>query len=474
MDVDEFRTGPTPSARGDWLYRPGRQDQGKVTEDQLVTAANGNKTAEDAIKAALAKPKKKAKGPGAKDKAGFLLTAQGHRAACSANVVTALLNDPGFAGVLRYDVLLQATIITKPYPSPHPIKHGDFPYSIRDTDLIWIGSYISGLGIIINSRQIIAAAVDAVAEQNSFNPFKDYLETLVWDKTPRIDSLFTNYFGARNDNQQEAILAGKYFMIGMVARGYQPGCQMDNTPVLEGPQGALKTSACRILGGLFFGEGMPRIGHKDSLVFLSGKVLIEIAETSAMKKVEVDDVKRFLTERVDDYRPPYGIKNKKIPRCAVFIITTNSSHWNRDVTGARRFWPIVVGKIDLDALKADRDQLHAEAVVRFKAGERWWPSEKEQAQIFNPAQDARQDRDAFDEMIADMLKDKADGVRLTELLRELPLEWVAYQGRLASAMTKAGWLSTQTWVDGENLRLWRRRCVLSETKPVEDDSDTPF
>ena len=238
---------PPPTA-GD-IEVMARKWGGKPPKPERVAAfralAEGSKLegAAAALDRAFAEPKarggrkKKDKPvPGAKDEAGFLLTADGNLAACSANVITALTTEPLFQGVLRYDLLSQATILTRPYPSPRPLVLKDFPRPVTDVDVTWIGDYVSHRGIIINSPQTVGRTIDAVAEQNSFHPFHDYLEGLKWDGKCRIDNLFIKYFGAKNKNPLEAILAGRYFMIGLAARGYKPGCKMDYSPVLEGDQ----------------------------------------------------------------------------------------------------------------------------------------------------------------------------------------------------------------------------------------------
>ena len=62
----------------------------------------------------------------------------------------------------------------------------------------------------------------------------------------------------------------------------------------------------------------------------------------------------------------------------------------QDPTGARRLWPVACrGMIDLAGLEEVRDQLWAEAVHRFKAGEPWWLETPELEALATAEQEVR-------------------------------------------------------------------------------------
>ena len=66
-------------------------------------------------------------------------------------------------------------------------------------------------------------AIGTCAVENSFHPVRDYLESLTWDGRPRVDVWLTTRLGAEHTDYTSAV--GKMFLIGMVARIFEPGVQ---------------------------------------------------------------------------------------------------------------------------------------------------------------------------------------------------------------------------------------------------------
>jgi predicted P-loop ATPase len=176
--------------------------------------------------------------------------------------------------------------------------------------------------------------------------------------------------------------------------------------VLEGPQGILKSSACRALGGNWFIDHLPDLRNKDAQMAVRGKWIVELSELNALNHVESSHIKEFLSRQVDHFRPPYGRGMMECARQCVFIGTVNHSQYLKDETGGRRFWPVKCGKINLDDLIRDRDLLWGEAVHRYDNGKgKWWLDTDELVKVATDEQEERFQIDPWEGLTSEWLKD---------------------------------------------------------------------
>jgi predicted P-loop ATPase len=273
---------------------------------------------------------------------------------------------------------------------------------LTDVDVFTVRRWFQHLGLKRIDRSSVYQALAIAAKRQSSHPVKNYLESLRWDGHERLDHWMWAYFGTERNPYTAAI--GRMFLISMVARIFEPGCKCDHMPVLEGPQGALKSTACRILAGGWFSDSLPDVGHgKDYMQHLRGKWVVEIAEMHAMSRASSSQLKSFISRQEERYRPPYAHLDVIEPRQCVFIGTTNKDCYLKDETGGRRFWPVKVGIIHLDVIEEDRDQLFAEAVVAYRAGVPWWPDRDFERTHIMPEQAARYDGDPWQDPISEWL-----------------------------------------------------------------------
>jgi predicted P-loop ATPase len=324
-----------------------------------------------------------------------------------ANLFIAMRGDPDLVNTLAFDQMLQSSVLVAPLP---PAPNGEttgggdpLPRPLRDADVSDLREYVQHNFFPRISRDISHEAVDKRAREASFHPVRQWLDGLVWDGTPRLDGWLAKYIGSAS-NQEYLAAIGPMFLISMVARIYRPGCKVDYMLVFEGPQGETKSQVCAILAGEWFSDDLPDLHTKDVKQHLRGKWLVEIAELSAFSRAETEALKAFITRTDEKYRPPYGRLEVNEPRQCVFIGTTNKENYLKDDAGARRFWPVNVDKIDLKGLRRDRDQLFAEAVVRFRRGDHWWPDTAFEQRVIRPEQEGRYEADVWEETVAEYLK----------------------------------------------------------------------
>lgn len=406
---------------------------------------------------------------------GLDVTSSGSPVANLNNAVAVLEHDPFLQGHVWFDEFLRRLMTTGAEGKPR---------EWTDADDVQLTLYMQRkIGLAKMSVQTVNQAVVAIAYRYTRNSVHEFLDAMpAHDGEQRLEHFFIDVFGAQDTPYTRA--AGRNFWIALVARALKPGCKVDNIVVLEGAQGKKKSSALALLvGDAWFAEAQEDITSKDFYVAMQGKWLIEISELDAFGRAEVTTIKRVVSARVDRYRPPYGRTAVDHPRMSLFVATTNKDDWNKDETGARRFWPIrCEGDIRHDLIVALRGQLFAEAVSRFKAGESWWemPDEDTKAE-----QAKRLASDVWRDEIEYYLRGKTT-TTVSELLKEavkveLGRAGMSEQIRVGKALTILGWRKVHTrdgnvWVRGSKSKTGQMPLGEQSEYSQDDDSspEIPF
>lgn len=334
----------------------------------------------------------------------LLFTAKGGMVAHAFNVALILGNDRRWKGVIAYDSF--SSKIRKLKTPPYGGAPGDW----SDLDDVRVTLWLADVyGLCVKSATVLEA-VNAVAHDNAFHPVRQYLDGLAWDGTPRLEQWLQNHLGVPDSEYVRRV--GKRWMVSAVARVFSPGCKADSVLILEGLQGAGKSTSMAVLGGEWFMDTPFNLGDKDGYQAIRGKWIVELGELDAFNKAESTRAKQFFSASVDTYRESYGRRVLDVPRQCVFVGTTNQDEYLKDDTGNRRYWPVTCTRVDIEGLRASREQLWAEAVAAYRAGDVWWV-ERDEAELFAAEQDKRYQADMWEEPIIHYLMHQHIGDAVT-------------------------------------------------------------
>ena len=333
------------------------------------------------------------------------------------NALLVMRNDPLLKGAFGINEILERIVFRRPTPWHKRIMNK------RDGD-VWVDSDSANLRAYmekvwgLKNRADIQDAFYVVQAENCFNPLRDYLSGLRWDGKPRLDDLLIRYLRA-DDNDYVRAVTRKWFTAA-VARVFEPGRKFDTMLVLSGPQGLGKSTLCQIMSKGYFSDSIQDVKGKGAFEQLRGIWLVEIAELAGFKRSDVETIKNFISKTEDSYRPAYGEFIRTFKRQCVFFGTTNDPEFLRDRTGNRRFWPVEVKGPEvvpeggvLIGLEEEVDQLWAEAVVRYRAGEVLWLNDAHLQQI------AREEQERY------TVQDELAGQLSEYLDTRLPNNWEA-------------------------------------------------
>lgn len=282
----------------------------------------------------------------------------------SHNVKLILKNDPAIAGKFARDSFAYQDFLIGSVPW-RSIKK---PQAIDSDDDAGLRNFLSEV-YGITGKSVIEDALSEILLAEEYHPVKSYLQGLTWDGVPRVETLLVDYIGAE-DNELTLTMT-RLTLTGAVARVFTPGCKFDYVLMLIGEQGIGKSSFLSLLGGEWYSDSLEDVRGKDAYEQIQGSWIIELGELAALRKADVEAVKRFVSTQVDKFRQAYAKRSKEFPRQCIFIATTNVDDPLKDQTGNRRFWPVKVGECPInlsDRNDFPRDQVWAEAVHLFKKG----------------------------------------------------------------------------------------------------------
>lgn len=389
--------------------------------------------------------------------------------ACSLNVRLILENHPLWSGKLGY-CEFSYKVWKKSAPPLRVAETGEW----QDVDDAQVRHWIAEhYGFEPKASDVLDALI-AVAKAAPFHPVREYLEGLEWDGRNRVDTWLMDYLGAKiaGDTDKDRRIkrsylrtVGKLWLISAVARVMQPPVKADYVLILEGEQETGKSTSIQTLcGEEWFTDSPFELGQKDGFEHLRGKWIVELAELDSLNKAESTRAKQFFSSRTDRYRPSYARRAADFARQCIFCGTTNQHVYLRDNTGNRRYWPVDCARVDLAALARDRDQIWAEAVRNWMAGEHWWPDGELRA-IFLDEQADRYDDDAWEAPVLDWLDGMEDsqeaqnGFDVSYIMEQalgMKKESIRRpeQTRVGQIMARSSWSRDRRYKSGRQVRLW--------------------
>ncbi len=303
--------------------------------------------------------------------------------------------------------------------------------------------------------ETVYRAVELTAANNPRNSVTEWLESLIWDGVERLANWLSDCLGVVRT--PFTIAVARNWLVSMVARAYQPGCQADHMPVLEGNSGAGKSSSLAILGGEWYRAAPQAFGSKEFVEAIQGAWLVEIPDMVGFGRREHTQIISAITTRSDVYRASYGRTAQEHPRTAIFAATSETDEYLQDSRGKRRYWPLRCTEINRDALAGMREQLFAEAVTAFKTGATWHEVPAEEARA---EQSQREEADIWIEKVSEYTSSRT-AVSVSEVANDaLHLDYArqdrSTQMRISKCLKELGFSMKVERLGTKIVRMYRR------------------
>jgi predicted P-loop ATPase len=391
-------------------------------------------------------------------KAELQLTDRGAVRNTSHNISVILLNDPYFKG--RWW-----------------IEEWDGRFYIKDqqageSEIFDARVHLSRFWNLEVADDAIYKAMEATLD--SKNSIQEWIRGLVWDKTPRFDKLASNVFKIPGNPYVSEVL--RLLVCGMVARAMDPGCKFDYCVILRGPQGVGKTLFFEKLGRDRYVMLYSRTTQdKDILGAVATGWVVSIEELFDTR-ASLRELKSMISSTVDTWRKPYHREMSSQPKRCVLVGTTDAeADFLDDMAGYRRFLIIECGthKFDLELFESMRDQLFAEAYVRWLSVPDWYQLSTDSIKESNTVTSNWEVEDAWAGPISEFLKDKEVTTMIEVLEGALFISPQMQDSRITKrvhrVLISVGFERVRLRAKaatGGRLRAYQRREILSDTEGV--------
>lgn len=397
------------------------------------------------------------------------------------NLILFMKFHPEFEGLFAYNNFHHNIMLVK---NP-PWEMGD-KFEARRLDDVMITYTAAALEKYGHTPDVnkVFKAIQSAADFNQFHPAQQYLEHLKWDGEKRLEKWLTYYLGCESEDDKYLAFIGKKWLTAGVSRIFEPGRKFDHVLVIEGEQGIQKSTALKKLAT--FGRDKPEeyftdsvtiadIQNKDTIMKLQGSIIVELSELSGFSKKDDEEIKRWITLQHDSVRLPYAHETSIFKRQFILAASTNLYDYLKDPTGNRRYWPAKAGKIDIEALERDREQLWAEAVMEYKNGLYLGPTREEEA-LANIERRKRLSQDAWTDIVLDKIRfNNMYKFKISDLMDKMDMQLRDKDDRasrrIAAILRINGFDNVPKWdADTQRTaRYWSRKDLEGEFKFDDDE-----
>ena len=249
------------------------------------------------------------------------------------------------------------------------LKKGELPSNFESIVKVYFENVI---GAAFTSQAMLDG-METFLSERSYNPVKEYMENArdKWDKKQRINKMLQVYLGAEDKELISKI--AEMWLVGAVAKVYEPYVKFDYVLDLVGGQGVGKTSFLQKIGGQWYTDAVTDFANKDNYDIMLKHLIVNDDEMVASDRMSFAETKSFISKTSLRFRKPYMRRTQEFAKNFVLARTSNHIEYLKDKTGERRFLPVLANnnqqkKHPMNMTPETVEQIWGEAVTIYEKG----------------------------------------------------------------------------------------------------------